>query len=220
MKVNIGPYLKWWGPYQLADLLLYWNYIPGILENRVAEHYLNRVRFSEDQVHEIGRWLADTWVNDVCVWVHSKRKRRERVRIDYYDTWSMKNTLALIILPMLKQLDATKHGIPYTDDEDVPEGLNLRSTEAPPKKNEWDTDDNMQARWQWILNEMIWAFEQYTIDGEGDDQFFDHSAVDKSASIPAQISQIKCDNDGYTAHWERIARGTQLFGKYYGTLWD
>ena len=38
------------------------------------------------------------------------------VKIDYWDTWSMDHTLSYIIVPMLKQLKATKHGAPYVDD--------------------------------------------------------------------------------------------------------
>lgn len=33
------------------------------------------------------------------------------------------------------------------------------STSAPPKKNEWDTDENHFKRWDWIMVEMIFAFE-------------------------------------------------------------
>jgi len=62
-----------------------------------------------------------------------KRVQKVKVRIDPWDTWSMDNTLALIILPMLKQLKETKHSYPHELSEE-----------------EWDN----------ILDEMIWAFEQ------------------------------------------------------------
>ena len=99
MKVYIGPYKNWIGPYQLADM------IPFI---------------SEDTSFKIGTWLAKTWVNNVCEWFYSKIDRKIKVHIDKYDTWSMNNTLAHIILPMLKQLRDTKHGSQFVDDEDVP----------------------------------------------------------------------------------------------------
>ena len=92
------------------------------------------------------------------------RDRKISVRIDKYDTWSMDSTLAYIILPMLKQLQKDKHGAPYTDDEDVP--VKLRSTSAPKKKNEYDTDKYHFKRWDWILGEMIWAFSQQNTDWE------------------------------------------------------
>ena len=52
--------------------------------------------------------------------------------------------------------------------EDVPE--ELRSTSAPPKENDYDTDDNHFKRWEWILNEMIWAFAQ-KLDDDAESQF-------------------------------------------------
>jgi len=78
----------------------------------------------------------------ISIGKYSKKddKQKKSIRIDPWDTWNMAHTLADIIHPMLKQLHKTNHGAPYTDDEDVPE--HLRSTNAKPKKNEWDTDSN------------------------------------------------------------------------------
>ena len=82
------------------------------------------------------------------------------VHIDSWDTWSMDYTLAPIILPMLKQLKETKHGAPNVDPEDVPE--KLRPTEEWKKAYEGDgsTDPDFFNRWDWVMDEMIWAFEQ------------------------------------------------------------
>ena len=88
----------------------------------------------------------------------SDKERKISVRIDPHDTWSMYETLAHIIVPMLKQLKTSKHGSPFIDDIDVPD--ELKSTAAPPTEHEWDTDDNFHKRWEWALSEMIWAFEQ------------------------------------------------------------
>ena len=48
------------------------------------------------------------------------KEQKVNVQIDKWDTWNMDATLAHIIVPMLKQLKATKHGAPYVADEDVP----------------------------------------------------------------------------------------------------
>jgi hypothetical protein len=93
MKVFIGRYQTWWGPYQIADLL-------------------QKIGVSEDTCCKIGDWLSKTWVDKACEWIHSKNNRKISIHIDKWDTWGMDNTLAMIILPMLKQLKATKHGIP------------------------------------------------------------------------------------------------------------
>ena len=137
----------------------------------------------------------------------------------------MDHTLADIILPMLRQLKATKHGAPHTDDSDVPEYL--RSHMAQPKENEWDTDSLHFMRWDWILNEEIWAFEQLTKD-DAESQFFDHSAYDGSRlgtdewldDLTNAVSKVKYDKEGHAAWQARMDNGFRLFGKYYRCHWD
>jgi hypothetical protein len=204
MKVKIGPYVKWWGPYQLAEL------IPFI---------------SEDTQDKIGSWLSRTWVDDVCEWLNSKTKRKIKVRIDPYDTWSMDNTLALIILPMLKQLKATKQGSPFVDDEDVPEHMRHSCPEY------YETDDPwIHYKWEWVLNEMIWAFEQ-ELDDEWEDQFvhgepkYSWDEVEDNDYGPCyKVNQLNpnywVDTDAIKEYNDRINNGFRLFGKYYRGLWD
>jgi hypothetical protein len=119
-----------------------------------------------------------------------KDKRKISIKLDKYDTWNMDHTLSLIILPMLKQLKETKHGSPFVDDIDVPE--HLRSFNAAPKENDWDTDEFFFARWDWVMDEMIWTFETHI-----EDNYFD-----------------------YVENEERLANGLRLFGKYFRSLWD
>jgi hypothetical protein len=140
------------------------------------------------------------------------------VKIDRWDTWSMDYTLSHIIVPMLKQLKETKHGSPFVDDEDVPE--ELKSTSAPPKENDYDTDENHFKRWDWALNEMIWAFEQ-NLDDKSEEKFFDHAEWDeKEKDFNKNLHKIKIDQVGLKAHQDRKANGFRLFGKYYQGLWD
>ena len=215
MKIHIGPYKNWVGTYQLADKLKYFG-------------------LSEDRCDQIGEWLGETWVNDLCQWIYGKRKRKIKIRIDRYDTWNMDGTLALIILPMLKQLKESKHGSPLVADEDVPEGLNLRSTEAPPLGNEWDTDENLHRRWDWVMSEMIWTFEQKQPDCDWEQQYysgeqdfhFEGLGHDEQGNAtmyemkrgPKDTFQI--DLEGLKQHQDRIDNGLRLFGKYYQGLWD
>jgi hypothetical protein len=140
------------------------------------------------------------------------------VKIDRWDTWSMDYTLSHIIVPMLKQLKETKHGSPFVDDEDVPE--ELKSTSAPPKENDYDIDENHFKRWDWALNEMIWAFEQ-NLDDKSEEKFFDHAEWDeKEKDFGKNLHKIKIDQVGLKAHQDRKANGFRLFGKYYQGLWD
>lgn len=169
------------------------------------------------------------------------------VELNNYDTWSVNTTLAHIIVPMLKQLKDTTHGAPIIKDEDVPE--ELRSTSAPPKENEWDIDDNHFKRWEWVMDEMIWAFSQQIDDSEMEsfytgDQDYLMVPVDKDGNALAPPVKWEadgmelpegavgwalehgpnhtytCDDVGLAAYQARKDNAFRLFGKYYENLWD
>jgi hypothetical protein len=190
MKVYIGPYKNWWGPYQIADLL-------------------QKVGVSEDRCDTIGEWLANTRLRNFCEWVESKRKRKIKVRIDQYDTWNMDSTLSIIITPMLRQLKEQKHGAPFVDDEDVP--LELRSVAAPILSQEdinmGIPDDNHFKRWDWVLDEMIWAFEQ------------DEMNTRYNINPEEPFYEKGFDSNEWKEYHKRKQNGYRLFGKYYTGLW-
>ena len=112
--------------------------------------------------------------------------RKEEIHIHEYDTWNMDDTLAMIILPMLKQLKETKHGVPMIDYEDMPEHLQYIEKKYD-QRARYDMIDQIQPMeyddlselefqrqlkcWDWIMDEMIWAFEQI-LDNDNDKQFY------------------------------------------------
>ena len=215
MKVYFSGYRNHWlSPYTILEKVFYWREID--YDEPIIEKWSNRL-------------------NPLCVaaqkfldFVHPKI---EYVKIDRYDTWSMDHTLGRIVLPMLKQLKASKHGAPYTDDEDAPE--ELKSTTAPAKENEWDTDGNHFKRWDWIMDEMIFAFE-CKADDSWEDAFREGvidwktvpSAWDENGKPTLYTMEdgpnntYKCDYDGMKVVQDRIQNGFRLFGKYYQGLWD
>ena len=228
MKVNIGPYKSWVGPYQIAEALCFWA------KPVKDEHGFES---KPDWVHDFGTWLSggenkESLLLKVCQWIESKRHRKVSVRIDRYDTWSMDSTLATIVLPMLKQLKATKHGSPFTDDADVPQ--ELQSTSAPAKESEYDTDANHFKRWDYILDEMIFAFECKLDDSWQDkyrtgeiDILWKPSAQLDANNKPVSYEMARgpkdtyeCDYEGMQREQARITNGFRLFGKYYEALWD
>jgi len=188
MKVYIGPYANQIGPYQIAEKILFW-----------------KDKYEDDSVHEFGKWLAEnkdgneSLLSKLCAKFYTIQKRKVKVKIDYYDTWSADNTLSIIIHPLLLKLKEVNHGAPINlDDEDVPE--DIRSTSAPPKENEWDTDDFLFARWEYIIDEMIWAHAP-----DWEDKY-----------------EWKYDSETIEEYRERRKRrenGFRLFGKYYSGLW-
>jgi hypothetical protein len=117
---------------------------------------------------------------------------------------------------MLQQLKDTKHSTGWIDDEDVPE--ELRSHNGT-KDDEYSWDSNAEARYNWVLNEMIWAFKQKTLDDDTA-EFYDHTESEKEEDIMKSLEKLKVDRVGLEAHEKRKENGYRLFGKYFQTLWD
>lgn len=224
MKVKIGPHPRWWGPYQIAELLCFW--VPETKDEFGC-------KTKPEWVHNFGTWLSETDGKDslllkVCQWIQDRRQRHVYVRIDHYDSWNADHTLSLIALPLLRQLKATKHGAPHVDDEDVPPGLGLRSTEAPAKENDWDVDANHFDRWEWVLDEIIWAHQQEAHDNPGEQECWQHDLPDPNWPYPKlsesrldqMLGNTSCDDAKLQAFHQRKQNGFRLFGKYYQALWD
>jgi hypothetical protein len=222
MKVYKSGYRNHWlSPYTILKVVCFWEKDDSVFYNHEDEpnHFYDKV---VDFLTPISR--AIQWVLDV---VHP---RIDYVKIDKYDTWSMDNTLANIILPMLKQLKEDKHGSPNVDDEDVPK--ELRSIYALPK-DYYDLDGNYFQRWDWVLGEMIYAFES-KCDPHFHDQFhtgeYDLRSVVVERDENGKATMFKMvEGPNHTAKYDakasaeaqsRISNGLRLFGKYYEGLWD
>lgn len=209
MKIKIGPYVEWVGPYQVARVI-------------------TKVGFSEDTADKLGAWLCNGWVEKFLNWNHKRKKRDISVHIDEYDTWGMYETLSVVIAPMLRQLKDTKHGYPLVDNKDVP--VELRT-----KKKSFSNEEKDEAKWNYVLDEMIFAFEAYEarvlLETDWEDQY--HSGEIDLVSVESEYNghkvytmqpgpnhTHKIDLDGLRAHSERIRNGFRLFGMYYLNLWD
>jgi len=154
-----------------------------------------------------------------------KNERKIKIRIDDYDVWGADHTIALVVHPILLKLKSKKHGSSSVSLEDVPE--HLHPTE--PLENAWDIDDKHHERWAWVLDEMIWAFEQCTKDDKGDEQFWSGDVdfkFDKEEDselyrmVHGPNHTFKVDEVARKAHYARIDNGLRLFAKYYFALWD
>lgn len=225
MKVNIGPHSSDLIPvYSWKRKYGFWRsperYFLGEEEyTKFDKFVLDLLDKLEDLVHPINRWS-------------NRRKRKVDIHIDYYDVWSAEHTLAMIIAPTLKKLKEEKHGSPLVDDEDVPE--TLRANKKDPDDLSQD-DSTIHERWAWVLDEMIWTFEQHAMQDDTD-QF--HHNVDQLDMIFTPVEGKKVseltfnhqkdpskpkywrDYEGLKKHHERKANGRRLFAKYYEALWD
>ena len=199
------------------------NY-PNSLTSNIHTRYMNKkygyVDWPEDQSW-IGNFLEklEDFVQTLYVPINiflDKRTQKVKVHIDRWDTWSMDSTLAHIVLPMLAQLKATKQGAPGVDNADVPKELRMSKKDMTQFAKDGSADDKFFKRWDWILDEMIWAFNQKCRDDwEGD--FYEYK-FDGTETFGLKL--VWEDREGSKAHQERMTNGFKLFGKYYENLWN
>jgi len=84
-----------------------------------------------------------------------RKNRAINVRIDKYDTWGLDHTLALIILPALKQFREHHHGSPMIDEcYDVETGT--------------INDEKLHEAWDNIIDKMISSFEYILMEENSD----------------------------------------------------
>ena len=135
------------------------------------------------------------------------------VRIDDWDTSNMDVTLAHIIHPMLVQLKKSDtKGIPVLLEE---------SQDAP---IQYKTDEEC---WEWILDEMIFAFKSKLYDWEQEftSGVWDMELKDKIEPGLMEMTEgpnhtYEVDKEGMQKYRDRVENGYRLFGKYYDHLWE
>lgn len=136
---------------------------------------------------DIGRYPKD-----------DSKERKVNVKIDKWDNWNLDHTLALILYPALLDFKSAEIGCHYVDSGDVPESLrnekfdDLTYIPWSDAKDSEEYDTYLVNRWNYVLDEMIFAFGQIAN--------HDHDMVDEELS-------------------KRISNGTRLFGVYFQALW-
>lgn len=120
-----------------------------------------------------------------------ERKQRIDVLVEPHDVWSLDWTLAQIIHPGLIMLKQQKNGAPYVDPMDVPEELRPTPEELANYEEDARTDERWFERYDYILDEMIWAFD----------------LIKRDVNIHSKSDAARINN------------ALRLFGKYYQSLW-
>lgn len=178
MKVYIGNYPKWIGPYQIAKVF---------------------PKFTRSYIEEC------TWLDKLCNYIYSKRKRVVYVQVDYSDVWNVDNTLSHLIVPVLQKYKATTKSYGEVDEPDMPK----------------DIEPNSEAAYNWALDEMIFAFKSDTFNWV--EQFecgeMDIEIAEKEV-VPGKRHTYKINQEAVDAYQQRIIRGRMLFAKYYTQLWS
>ena len=162
-----------------------------------------------------------------------RKNRAEKVVIDDYDVWNLDHSLALIIVPALKILKEKKQGAPSIDNEEVSDELRASDEDLHTYSKNGETDEHYFDRWDYVMDEMIFAFESKLEDWE--EQFASGENDVKFVEIPDKKDEEgeplwtwehgpnhtrEYDVEGREKYQARITKGFKLFGKYYEGLWD
>ena len=148
----------------------------------------------------------------------SDGQRKVKIKVTDHDVWSADSTLALIIVPMLEKVKENKKGHSFVDQEDYPAEILGGDPHDP---------ENPDHRpWDWVLDEMIWAFGQHTVEwelkfysGEPDWVLEPIEGSTDKKLVPGPNDTFEVDRDGIDRHRARMANGRRLFAKYYDCLW-
>jgi len=231
MRVKIGKYIHWYNTHRIEDKYLKWRHKKPAWDIDERDH---------DWIDKTVMKLLDGWQNVLHYTINQIQKRRERkikVHVDRWDTWNANETLAHVILPVLKKIREDKQGAPFVDSKDVPKELRPKKLTKKQKEN-GEVDDKHFERWDWVLGEMIFAFE-CMVDDSWEDQFFSGESHIVWTKVDIEGNEVDDDHDGMiyyrmgrgpndTFHFDkegydkfskRIDEGLRLFGKYYRGLW-
>lgn len=127
-----------------------------------------------------------------------KRGKRKKTKISVakFDTYSVDETLATIAYPLLKKLKKYKKGTPISVYIKMFSSDDLRK-----EKKKWKLADK---EWNRIFDEIIWTMKEISEDYPLGRTF---------------ISEKGVDRDGTNAYNNRITEGLKLFGEFFSDLW-
>ena len=152
--------------------------------------------------------------------------RKNHVVCSERDAWEADWTIPQMVLPLLLQVKKDKRGAPFVDDVYVPE--ELLSTACAPKENKWDTDDNWFKRYEYVLDEIIFAMQEVANDYENEPEMFEKVREMTFGEIDPKtmtgeldtgleiIPHMEALNKAYHA---RIQNGLMLFSVFFTSLW-
>lgn len=178
--------------------------------------FFEKIGLSNETNHKIHDFLAKLKLIE--------RKRVVKIKLDSWDSYDATATIAMIVVPILKDLKEKKRGTPvsmYPEDH-VCWKLETESEEEY-QAREKAAGDAAEKLWDEILDKMIFAFESY-INTDWEDKFWIvHPELDwneQEAEKPLKWKvEGQFDREGYDAYKEKIQEGLQLFAKHYGSLW-
>src|SRR3990170_2491563 len=149
------------------------------------------------------------------------KKRKEEVRIDEWDTFSLDHTLALIIYPALVKFKEARKKMPGVSSPFFEYGDELDEHGHHTRK----ALNIAEKRYIKFINECIWAFGEIARNNPGEKKFFKKNGKKrKTKKLENGGSEIietglDFDKEGHTKYYKRLEAATEAFGKNFQTFW-
>jgi len=234
MRVKIGKYPHWFTTRRAEHAYLEWRHKKYAWDVDERDY---------DWIDRTVVKLLDGWQNVLHYTLNQIQQRRQRtvrVHLDPWDSWDAYTTLSHVILPVLERLKETKQGDPFVDSEDVPKHLRPTKKQLKEVEETGRVDEKHSDRWNYILDAMIWSFQEIVEDKPGEEKFFTGESDTVWTRVDIHGNEVdkdydgqiyyrmdrgpndtrEIDWDGLKAYEERIDYGLKMFGKYFRALWD
>lgn len=140
--------------------------------------------------------------NPFLVWVSNILTKlvKDKIKVTTLDVYDADVTMAKVILPVLETYVQHKQSYGFVDDCDVPANL----------KTGFDYDEtNLKKKWDYVLEEMIFAFRAIS-----NSRMFIHDFHEETTEWDKSYSCAVMELE------KRINNGTALFGKYFSSIWS
>jgi hypothetical protein len=230
MKVSLGKFPTYVGPWQVAQALLFW------MPQQKDECGLP---MAPKPVRDLGYFLAygelrkeptpaspytDTFRTDrtafanMLGWFNGLFDRRCKVKIERHDLYDVPGTVSLLIVPLLeKLLESLDNGPFNVEDKDLPK--ELRRTED----EDWDYDREV-TRSRYVIEQMLFSFKEIldpSLASEGNVEYLS-KAIEWNEKGEATLFEIE-QGPNHTATFDirkvkarqkKVDTGLRLFAKY------
>lgn len=153
-----------------------------------------------------------------------------KIDITYSDCFNLDGTLGRVIVAALEAFKLQEYAGFTVEEQDLPEHLRYEEpvmiNGSYTERGLMGTDPLRQERFEWVINEMIFAFKS-CYSGEGEDFWIDDPNYDPNADFLIDNeegsltinSQLDIDQEKQAAYNKRIQNGLNMFSKYYKALW-
>lgn len=195
MFVFLGKYKDKFTIYSLSCLIAK---LSGITESALPESFYGLMTSGFDDNEDHVTIFTKT-INYIGAKLHTEPIKI--VHVTDRDLWSADNLMATVIVQVLKKYRATdRQGAPYVRLFDVPDDLLPTTLEEFENQLDGDADTKFFKRWDYVIDEMIYAFEYITKNND---------------------SHIEDENDIYYSNAqnrERCNNGLMLFARYFQNI--